>query len=50
MTTSSGGTPYGASHWAGVNGDQAFTEESRILAVALGRRLAQTAVKLQERS
>ncbi|HEY4072626.1 MAG TPA: NAD(P)H:quinone oxidoreductase [Herbaspirillum sp.] len=50
MTTSSGGTPYGASHWAGVNGDRAFTDESRILAVALGRRLAQTAVKLQERS
>jgi NAD(P)H dehydrogenase (quinone) len=47
MTTASGGTPYGASHWAGVNGDQAFTEESRVLAVALGRRLAQTAVKLR---
>jgi NAD(P)H dehydrogenase (quinone) len=48
MTTASGGTPYGASHWAGINGDQGFTEESRTLAVALGRRLAQTAVKLQE--
>jgi NAD(P)H dehydrogenase (quinone) len=50
MTTASGGTPYGASHWAGINGDRAFTDESRTLAVALGRRLAQTAVKLQERS
>ena len=49
MTTASGGTPYGASHWAGINGDKAFSEESRTLAVALGRRLAQTAVKLQER-
>jgi NAD(P)H dehydrogenase (quinone) len=48
MTTASGGTPYGASHWAGINGDQGFTEESRLLAVALGRRLAKTAVKLQE--
>ncbi|RXZ32748.1 NAD(P)H:quinone oxidoreductase [Oxalobacteraceae bacterium CAVE-383] len=48
MTTASGGTPYGASHWAGLNGDQAFTDESRTLAVALGRRLAQTAVKLRE--
>jgi NAD(P)H dehydrogenase (quinone) len=48
MTTASGGAPYGASHWAGINGDRAFTEESRALAVALGRRLAQTAVKLQE--
>ena len=50
MTTASGGTPYGASHWAGVNGDRTLTEESRTLAVALGRRLALTAVKLQDRS
>lgn len=48
MTTASGGSPYGASHWAGVNGDRGVTDESRTLAVALGRRLAQTAVKLQE--
>ena len=47
MTTASGGSPYGASHWAGVNGDRGVTDESRTLAVALGRRLAQTAVKLQ---
>lgn len=49
MTTASGGTPYGASHWSGINGDRAFSDESRTLAVALGRRLAQTAVKLRER-
>lgn len=47
MTTRSGGTPYGASHWAGVNGNQAMSEESRTLAIALGCRLAQNAVKLQ---
>jgi NAD(P)H dehydrogenase (quinone) len=47
MTTASGGSPYGASHWSGINGDRPFTEESRLLAVALGRRLAQTAVKLK---
>ena len=47
MSTASGGSPYGASHWAGVNNSQPFTDESRALAVALGRRLAQTAVKLQ---
>ncbi|HWT71729.1 MAG TPA: NAD(P)H:quinone oxidoreductase [Oxalicibacterium sp.] len=46
MTTSSGGTPYGASHWSGVNGMQPVTDESRALAVALGQRLAQTAFKL----
>lgn len=46
MTTASGGTPYGASHWSGVNGDLPLTEDSRVLAIALGRRLAQTAHKL----
>ena len=46
MTTSSGGTPYGASHWAGVDGAQTMTEATKKLAVALGRRLAETAVKL----
>jgi NAD(P)H dehydrogenase (quinone) len=47
MTTGSGGSPYGASHWSGVNGTQAISEESKSLAIALGRRLAQTACKLQ---
>ena len=46
MTTASGGTPYGASHWSGINGDLPLTEDSRVLAIALGRRLAQTAHKL----
>jgi NAD(P)H dehydrogenase (quinone) len=45
MTTASGGTPYGASHWAGLNGDRPLTEDSRSLAIALGRRLAQIALK-----
>ena len=48
MTTSSGGTPYGASHWAGVNGTHPISAETRTLTIALGRRLAQTAVKLQQ--
>ncbi|HEY6773453.1 MAG TPA: NAD(P)H:quinone oxidoreductase [Oxalicibacterium sp.] len=48
MTTSSGGTPYGASHWAGVNGNHPISAETRTLTIALGRRLAQTAVKLQK--
>jgi NAD(P)H dehydrogenase (quinone) len=47
MTTSSGGTPYGASHWSGVNGAQALSEESRNLARALGQRLAQTSLRLR---
>jgi NAD(P)H dehydrogenase (quinone) len=47
MTTSSGGTPYGASHWAGLDGKKTITEDEKRLAIALGRRLAETAVKLR---
>jgi NAD(P)H dehydrogenase (quinone) len=47
-TTDSGGTPYGASHWSGVNGTLAITDESRTLAIALGRRLAATTRKLRD--
>jgi len=46
MSTSSGGTPYGASHWSGADGSKAISEESRQLAIALGARLAQTAQRL----
>ena len=49
MTTSSGGSPYGATHWSGVQGDQPVSDDTRSLAIALGRRLAQTAVKLNSR-
>ncbi|MFZ1181395.1 MAG: NAD(P)H:quinone oxidoreductase [Herbaspirillum sp.] len=48
MSTSTGGTPYGASHWASVSGNQAISDDTRALAIALGRRLAQNAIKLQE--
>jgi NAD(P)H dehydrogenase (quinone) len=47
MTTASGGSPYGASHWSGLDGKKPMTEDEKRLAVALGRRLAETAVKLQ---
>jgi NAD(P)H dehydrogenase (quinone) len=47
MTTASGGSPYGASHWSGINGSHAISEDTRSLAIALGRRLAQTACKLR---
>ncbi|MBQ5947754.1 NAD(P)H:quinone oxidoreductase [Massilia sp. ST3] len=46
MNTASGGSPYGATHWAGVDGKRPLTEEERTLSVALGRRLAEAAVKL----
>jgi NAD(P)H dehydrogenase (quinone) len=50
MNTHSGGTPYGASHWAGVNGNQPLSDDSRTLAIALGKRLAETAIKLRRPS
>lgn len=50
MTTASGGTPYGASHWAGVNGNQAISNDTRTLSIALGKRLAETAVRLRSTS
>jgi len=46
MNTTSGGAPYGATHWSGANGKQDMTEDTRILAIALGKRLATTARKL----
>jgi NAD(P)H dehydrogenase (quinone) len=46
ISTSSGGTPYGASHVAGATSDRPITEEEKKLCIALGRRLAGTALKL----
>ena len=46
MTTASGGTPYGASHVAGKDGDPRLSDEEVALARALGRRLAETAARL----
>ena len=47
MTTTSGGTPYGASHWSGPNGAHALSADTRTLAISLGRRLAETSLKLR---
>ena len=45
-TTRSGGTPYGASHVAGLKDDPQPTDEEALLARALGRRIAQLAARL----
>ena len=45
-TTKTGGTPYGASHIGGALDDQPISEDERKLCIALGKRLAETAVKL----
>ncbi|MGH8664190.1 MAG: NAD(P)H:quinone oxidoreductase [Burkholderiales bacterium] len=44
--TASGGTPYGATHVAGRDNERALTEDENSLCLALGRRLAEVALKL----
>ncbi len=44
--TTGGGTPYGASHVSGPADDKPITEAEHKLCLALGRRLAETALKL----
>ena len=44
--TQSGGTPYGASHVGGAMDDKKITEDEKKLCIALGKRLAETALKL----
>lgn len=44
--TQSGGTPYGASHIAGANGNSTLTADEISLGKSLGKRLAETACQL----
>jgi NAD(P)H dehydrogenase (quinone) len=46
-TTRGGGSPYGASHFAGEAAQPRLTDDERTLAVLLGRRVAELAVKLR---
>lgn len=45
-STSTGGTPYGASHIGGAMDDKPLSEDEKKLSFALGKRLAETALKL----
>jgi NAD(P)H dehydrogenase (quinone) len=47
--TNAGGTPYGASHVAGADSDNALTTIEKDLCTALGRRLARIAMQLSVR-
>ena len=47
MATTTGGTPYGASHVAGPDSDRPLADVERQLCIALGRRVAETARQLQ---
>ena len=44
--TRAGGTPYGASHFAGVADDLPIAEHERTLCIAQGKRLAEISLKL----
>ena len=46
LATTTGGTPYGASHVAGTASDRSLSEDERKLCIAMGRRLASIALKL----
>jgi NAD(P)H dehydrogenase (quinone) len=44
--TRTGGTPYGASHFAGIADDEPVSDAERTLCIAQGRRLAEVALRL----
>lgn len=46
MTTQTGGTPYGASHFAGADNKRSLSQEEIDLCQALGLRVAELAVRL----
>ena len=48
METRAGGTPYGASHVAGIDNNNLLSDTEKQLAQALGRRVAQLALRLRE--
>ena len=45
-TSRGGGTPYGASHVAGLTNEMTISEDEKKLTIALGKRLAEIAMKL----
>ncbi|MEZ5460643.1 NAD(P)H:quinone oxidoreductase [Dokdonella sp.] len=48
--TTTGGTPYGASHVDGASGDRPISEDEKILARCLGKRIAETCSRLAARA
>jgi NAD(P)H dehydrogenase (quinone) len=47
-STRTGGTPYGASHLAGAQSDLPVSGDEKALCIALGRRLADVALRLAQ--
>ncbi len=50
LSTTGGGTPYGATHHAGPDNQLEVSQDELSLAFALGKRLAETANKLNQKS
>ncbi len=48
-STTTGGSPYGATHVAGPKDDLDISEDEKYLAIALGKRLSEVALKLTSR-
>ena len=48
LSTRTGGTPYGASHFAGAADDQPVSDTERALCIAQGKRLAEVATRLRQ--
>jgi len=48
MTTETGGTPYGPSHVAGANNQNAISEDEHTISLVLGKRIAELAVALKK--
>jgi len=46
-TTTTGGTPYGASHLAGAKGNNTISDDEAALCLALGKRIAKIAQRLK---
>ena len=40
LTTQSGGSPYGVSHWAGMDNEKPISKDEKTLCLAMGKRLA----------
>nr|WP_251360038.1 NAD(P)H:quinone oxidoreductase [Kangiella sp. TOML190] len=49
LTTTTGGTPYGASHVAGSDSQNAISDEEKKLCIAQGKRLAELSNKLSKK-
>ena len=46
VSTQAGGTPYGASHVAGIESNYKITEEEKQICISMGARLAELSLKL----